>query len=91
MNAISLPARRLQDVAQQALDWLQDARPDSARLAAEAESLALRLRRCRRDARRLATAFDDDCSLGIYGHAPQVKPRCCVSWLSPGCPSGNRR
>lgn len=73
MNAISLPARRLQDVAQQALDWLQDARPDSARLAAEAESLALRLRRCRRDARRLAAAFDDHCSLGIYGHAPQVK------------------
>lgn len=70
---IFLPAQRLHDVAQRALDWLQDARHDSARLAAEAESLALRLRRCRRDARRLTIAADESFSLGIYGNARQAK------------------
>ncbi|QHA89494.1 virulence factor SrfC family protein [Serratia rhizosphaerae] len=73
MSDISLPAQRLHDVAQRALDWLQDARHDSARLAAEAESLALRLRRCRRDARRLTIAADESFSLGIYGNARQAK------------------
>ncbi|WP_028127811.1 virulence factor SrfC family protein, partial [Serratia marcescens] len=64
----SAPNNALSAGILQAIDWVDAARRQSARLEQEADRLTLRLRRCHNRAVQLENTQPAQVAIGLYGH-----------------------
>ncbi|MEA9391536.1 virulence factor SrfC family protein [Acerihabitans sp. TG2] len=69
--------------AGQAIDWIQDARPQAPRLNAEADNLVFKLRRSRNKAQNLANAVCKPVTVGFFGLS-QAGKSYLISALAAG-------
>lgn len=71
----------LQDALNASLDWIDNSRQHSPRLALEAETLTLQLRQARVQTETLAQQIARPVTLALFGQSQAEKPGCYVKWL----------
>lgn len=79
----SAPNNALSAGILQAIDWVDAARRQSARLEQEADRLTLRLRRCHNRAVQLENTQPAQVAIGLYGHNAAAKAHLLAA-LAPG-------